>query len=160
MTTLSINKADALKAWRQADQNERRLLSNLFGEQLKLSENITERVKTFEDVCAEAGVDPKDYEIFGDATPEEEYLNNFRKLLLIVGVLNEGWKPDYTNTSEYKYYPWFQYTAGSGFSLNDVEPTDTGSHVGARLSYRTRDLAKFAATQFQDIYNQFLTFKQ
>jgi hypothetical protein len=154
METLKISRANALQAYKKADKNGKDMLSQLFGDQVKLSADITERVKTFEDVCMEKGVKSESYECVPSST-EDRYLQNFRKLLLIVEVLNEGWKPDFSNQTEYKYYPWLKYAAGSGFSYYVYGYDHTCSLVGSRLCYKSAELAKYAAKQFQDIYNQF-----
>ena len=37
-----------------------------------------------------------------------------RKLETITEALNEGWRPDWNNTNEYKYFPWFRILPGKG----------------------------------------------
>jgi hypothetical protein len=122
-----------------------------------VSTPITERVKTFEDACQVAGVDPKSYESPEGASDEDRHLTSYRKLLLVIRVLNEGWVPDFANSSQWKYWPWFVYTAGSGFSYLGYAYDHSASTVGARLCFKSRELAKYAATQFQELYNEYLT---
>ena len=78
------------------------------------------------------------------------------KIQIIAKALNEGWYPNWNDTNEYKYYPWFKASPGVGFSFSDYDFALTRSTVGSRLCFKSRDLAEYAGKQFIDIYNQFL----
>lgn len=124
---------------------------------------IQDRVKTYEDACAIKGIIPLTIENFS-ALPEDQRKAAFayHKLITIAEVLNEGWKPDYDNWSQYKHYPWWDLTtpdgeeAGSGFSLVGVGSTGTCSVVGARLSFKSEELVEYAAKQFIDDYRDLI----
>jgi hypothetical protein len=118
METLEIKKENALTAYKAGGEPEKKLLRNLFGEKT-FSEKITDRVKTFEDACEVLGIRPEDvlHSAHSDYLETEiDAINAFAKLTVIVRALNEGWKPDWNNSSEYKYYPWFNMESGSGLS--------------------------------------------
>lgn len=71
---------------------------------------ITERVKTFEDACKELGEDHKlvkQFKAIEDAISEDREAVAYFKLEIITAALNEGWKPDFTNKEEYRYFPYF-----------------------------------------------------
>lgn len=150
---LEINRANAVKAYNSANKEGKTLLSDLFGSQV-FNQKITDLVKTFDDVLAFAGITDEHYEkvISGLSKDEAAYW----KVKLIAQVLNEGWKPDWTNSNEYKYQPWLKFTAGSGFAFDGCGYDHSLTRVGSRLCYKSRALAEYAATQFQDIYNDFL----
>jgi hypothetical protein len=120
--------------------------------------DITAHVKTYLDACFELGIEPDKDEVLtklGFTTDEIAY----RKLKTIAKALNEGWEPDWSNSNEYKYYPWFTYNgAYAGFScaLALGAATDTYASVGSRLCFKTRDLAAYAGKQFLSVYNDFL----
>lgn len=70
---------------------------------------ITERVKTFEDACKELGEDHKlvqQFKAIQEAIAEDKEATAYFKLGIITAALNEGWKPDFTNNEEYRYYPY------------------------------------------------------
>lgn len=78
-------------------------------EQKKDERPITERVKTFEDACKELGEDHKlvqQFKAIKTAIAEDKEATAYFKLCIITAALNEGWKPDFTNDEEYRYYPW------------------------------------------------------
>ena len=78
-------------------------------EQNKDERPITERVKTFEDACKELGEDHKlvqQFKAIQEAIAEDKEATAYFKLGIITAALNEGWKPDFTNNEEYRYYPY------------------------------------------------------
>ena len=78
-------------------------------EQKKDVRPITERVKTFEDACKELGEDHKlvqQFKAIQEAIAEDKEATAYFKLGIITAALNEGWKPDFTNNEEYRYYPY------------------------------------------------------
>lgn len=90
--------------------------------------DVTERIKTFEDACAELGDKhpfviqyKKLYDCFLDNTA----MNNshdiiaFLKLRIITAALNEGWEPQFTD-DEYRYYPWFYINKKNNMSEREL----------------------------------------
>lgn len=150
METISITKANALKAYKSADKAIKTALENLLGaETFKKTGDITDRIKTFEDACAELGVEI--FETLGQPSDVVAY----RKLRIISEALNEGWRPNWNDSNEYKYYPYFEY-AGSGFSHYSYDHSCARSGVGSRLCFKTSKLAIYAGKQFIKEYNDYL----
>ena len=120
--------------------------------------DITERVKSYEDACAVLGLNPAelDVTVSGFGT-DSNSIKAYGKLVVIARALNEGWTPDWTNSDEYKYYPWFKYDgAGFGFSGTCYVCWSADAGVGSRLCFKTDALAEYAGKQFIEIYNEFL----
>lgn len=117
------------------------------------------KIKTFEGACKVLKLDPK-------ALPDVKKLPKHHrdaivahfKLVIITEALNEGWKPDWKNTDQYKYYPWFRYNStksGFGFSPAYYDYWGTHTTVGSRLCFKSSELAEYAGTQFKKLYNQY-----
>jgi hypothetical protein len=160
MEVLKIDKANARKLFKTAAPEFKTMLVDTFGESF-FSEKITDRIKTYIDVCLELKIDASYSLPF--PTPEndeEKAVNAFVMLRNIAKVLNEGWTPDWDNSSQAKYYPWFDMrsSAGSGSGLSfDVYADDSsGSRVGSRLCFKTRELAEYAAKQFVEVYRDYM----
>jgi hypothetical protein len=119
--------------------------------------NIKERIKTFSDVLNHLGIDEDDFNDENEGLDADEIA--YRKLKLIVKALNEGWIPDWSNSNETKYFPWFRMgsSSGSGFSFHVCDYWGTDSHVGSRLCFKSRELAEYAGKQFTEIYKEFMT---
>ena len=125
----------------------------------ELPKDIKERIKSFDDVLEHLGIEPDDFEErIEDMTADEAA---YVKIKLIAKALNEGWKPDWTNSNQYKYYPWFNMGSPSagGFSYCVFVYWDTGSRCVSRLCFKSSELAKYAGQQFEAIYKDFLTLK-
>ena len=78
------------------------------------------------------------------------------KLIIVAEALNEGWTPNWENSREYKYYPWFKVVKkeGSGFGLayDDYDIWATTTAVGSRLCFQTYELAEYAGKQFKELF--------
>jgi hypothetical protein len=72
--------------------------------------------------------------------------------------MNEGWVPDWNNSSEWKYYPWF-YLNSPGFrfygSYYSFANANAGS--GSRLCFRTRESSDHAGKKFLSLWRDLMT---
>lgn len=123
-------------------------------------------LKTFEDACQIEGLDASkvipEFELF----PEKDRvaMKSISKLVIITRaanrLANEGkeWIPDWNDRDEYKYENWFSLSGGSsGFRYCGCDDWATYSYVGSRLCFISREVGKYVATQFIDLYRQFYT---
>ena len=111
----------------------------------------------------------------------------YLKLRIVVAALNEGWEPEFNN-SEYRWFPWFYFytnkeiedmdeeqkselcrcvgrSGSSAGAYGGLSCADAGgafssslSSSGARLAFKTKELAKYAGKQFIEIYRDFVIF--
>lgn len=120
------------------------------------STKVIERIKTFEDALNELSIDADDFEESCENLEPDEIA--YKKIKTIIKALNEGWKPDYSNSNEYKYYPYFLYNKESGFGFHysgyGYDFAAAGS--GARLVLKSRELSDYAGKVFNKEYNDFL----
>lgn len=158
MKTINITEANALKAYKEADKSGKKMLETLLGAAF-FSQKITDRVKTFEDALAIVGASDNQKILLDYNGVDKDMLaaKAFLQLTIIAKALNEGWTPDWTNTSEYKYIAWFIHKAGSGLSFRDYDYSASGTDIGSRLCFKTSELATYAGQQFENIYRDFLT---
>lgn len=155
--TVTIKRTDALNAFKIAkamnSQDTVTLLKNLMPGVLG---QITERIDGFNDICAEAGENPKDYEVHDGMTARQKRHILGDKLHLIAQVLNEGVKIDYSNTNQKKWQPYFKWNgAGFGFSPSDYDCDHTAASVGVRFA--SEGISDFAGRKFIKEYNEYLT---
>lgn len=104
------------------------------------------------------------------------------KLRIITAALNEGWEPQFT-VGEYRYWPWFWlYTQEEVDAMTEAErsellsvggPAANGAQcglssaasnyafsysyadIGARLAFKSHELAKYAGRQFIELWSDF-----
>ena len=86
------------------------------------------------------------------------------KLFTIAEAWNkaDGFVPDFSNTSQYKYYPWFVYdkdAAGFVYAATNGTASYTSAVVGSRLCFKTANRARQFGEKFADLYNQVFLFK-
>ena len=110
---------------------------------------IMERVKTFEDACKITGIIPAIYE----NSPKDTIA--YEKLKVIVRALNEGWIPNWEDSNEKKYYPYFRMSP-FGFDDTLCGYWSANSATGSRLRFKSAELAKYAGKQFVDLYRDLM----
>lgn len=129
-----------------------RMLENLPKEKC-----ATERIKTFADALRETGMTNDE---FPDGLRPDEIAR--RKIEIIAQALNEGWRPDWTDSSQPKWYPYFTVNGATlagmrGSNAYNV-PTNAYTYIGARLCYKTKKLSNYAGEQFKEIYQELFNF--
>lgn len=180
MSEIKITTEKVREAYKKGNDCVKGVLQNLFGEEVCAPKNVMDRVKTFEDACIETGTDIKAFNEMTKNL--DEHVVTYMKLSIIVKALNEDDKFPYFTKEEWRYYPYFWlYTkdeyekmntkdrekvsgvlfrscnyAGSsgGVASADAMGDASGADyvVGARLVFRTRELALYAGKQFIDLY--------
>lgn len=85
------------------------------------------------------------------------------KLFSIADAWNkaDGFVPDFSDSSQYKYFPWFVYDKdAAGFVYANT--TNAASHAyalfGSRLCFKTANRARQFGEKFADLYNQVFLF--
>ena len=184
--TISIKRENVLTAYKQASEEQKALLENMFGKDMFQPQDIKERVKTFDDAVAILGNDNQaviDYYAIADKTCTEDILA-FAKLRVIAEALNEGWKPKFDG-DECRYYPRFYiYTkeeyeeldedekkacrvvgrssyssnafGGLVFAISYLALSYSLSVYGSGLAFKTRELGEYCGKQFVDIWADYL----
>lgn len=165
-------------------------MTKAFGEEALKSQDIKERIKTFEDAVNAIGEDHPlvaQYKTINSAFKEADnnlHLFAYTRLAIIAEALNEGWRPEYTE-DEYRYYPWFGlYTqeeyddmddedkeccrfvgrsnngayasGGLVFASADSGSASSGTGIGSRLAFKSRELAIYCGKQFIEIWINYL----
>lgn len=119
-------------------------------------------IKTFEDACKKLGLDPAALPDVSNI-PEDlrkPIIANY-KLTIIYRAINNGWRPDWSNWDQYKYFPWYRVlSSGFGFSSASYGYDDTDSNVGSRLCTDTSEKALYIANQFEDLYKDYFLYSE
>ena len=155
MTELTLKKTTARRLYPEAPGWFQKVLNESFGEDF-FSKREYSDIKTFEDACNELGIDPEEEFNSNDLADEVAY----KKLKIVAKAINQGWEPDWDNTNQRKYWPYFKLSSGFGFSYSTYDYVFTFTSVGSRLCFETEEKCTYAAKQFIDNYEQFLTIKK
>ena len=183
---ITISKRTLLKAYREAEPSQKEVLKRLYGEKTFASsvmervKTIQDAVNELGDDNPFVKQYNMLYSKFG-ATMDADIIA-YLKLRIIAAALNEGWKPKFTK-DEWRYYPYFYLLTKEEYERLKAEDKKrcvgrsitsahadgglvyaytchgssfSGSLFGVRLAFRTRELAKYAGTQFLDIWADFV----
>lgn len=178
---IQIKQENVLEAYKNASDENKKMLESLFGKDMFKPKDIRERIKTFADAAKAVGIiDVVDW--------EENYENlepdilAYFKLRIICKALNEGWVPTF-KTDETRYYPWFWlYTQDeinnmkceekqkrnlqlckigdyAGFAYADAAyvPSHAHANIGSRLCLKSDELATYCGKQFTELWMTFTT---
>ena len=147
---LSIEQGKSM--YGKSKEMDELLLANFTKEELKPFD--WHDIKIIEDAQIATGHTPEYMtKYLGELTDEWAY----RMLKMVAKAINQGWSPDWSNGSQYKYYPWFEVlSSGFGFSGSGCFYANATTTVGSRLCFESSEKAKYAGTQFIDLYKQFL----
>ena len=185
---MKIDVKNIKAAYRTATESERTLLFTLFpdlhlGEEEKDNRPVTERIKTFEDACAELGDSNPMVLAYRDMNDNMPDITAYMKLRIITAALNEGWKPQFTK-NERRWYPllrlynhdemlemsdeWKQkHTSiydrdcykgeydGLATTYTSNSPSIASSSFAPHLCYRNVALADYSGKQFIDLWADF-----
>lgn len=153
---LKMEKGGIAQLYAAGSPGEKELLEKIF-DRSELTVKVTDRIKTLQDACNALGISPAfDVALPSGMSRDADSIVAYMQLIAITRALNEGWEPDWTDTNQLKYTVYLgDYRAGSGFSGTFCDYWITGTTVGSRLCFKSRELALYAAEQFKDIYNRF-----
>lgn len=134
--------------------------------------DIRDRVKSYTDACHVLGIsDSEEPEVIADGGLMRSDEIARRKLEVITEALNEGWRPDWNNTNQYKYFPFFRILPGQGkgpdgkpngaaaglaLAPTNYAATSTRASIGSRLCFHDSDIAAYAGDTFRDLYAEIL----
>lgn len=184
METLNIEKEKAINAYQQGSEEQKKVLEQLFGKETFRPKMVTDRIKTFNDALKELGPNHilvKEYNVIKNSKTTYN-TKLYSQLCVITEALNEGWRPKFVE-GEKRYFPYFRlYSAEEIRQMSKEEKSrlvyrssgsaDAGGGVsfayacsdsagvvasfGARLAFKTNELAKYAGKQFLKLYAYYL----
>jgi hypothetical protein len=155
---LNIDQQTAKRVYFESPEWFKRQLEEAFGKESfkKLS---YKDIKTFDDACRACGTTEEEFnEKFQNLGQDTDTIF-YEKLKIVVKSINQEWTADWNNTNQRKWYPWFNLSSGFGFVVSGCVYGCAFTGVGSRLCYESEDKSNYAAKQFIDIYEQFITIK-
>ena len=157
METLKLDKPTAMKLYPEVPSWFQEVLTNSFGTTVK--GHILDRINSVEDALKEADTETRnDYlqAISGYTTPDRIAEENIK---LIIKVVNEGTKFDFSDRSQKKWFPVFYWSPGVGFvfSYSHYYFFDrTYTYSGSRLCFLDEKRCETIAKRFIKEYNTML----
>lgn len=155
---MNLDKATAKKLYASAPDWFKAELENEFGADYFRPKDF-KSIKTFANACTEVGTTEEE---FNERIKPLGLANDtlaYEKLKIVAKAINNGWQPDWTNTNQRKWWPWFNLSSGFGFSGSGYVYGHSGTNVGSRLCYESEAKSDYAAKQFIDLYEELITIK-
>ena len=148
----------AKKEYNKTDASGKQLLENIFGKDA--FQRDFKEIKCFEDACNANGTNADDILPYKDPiNDKQEAMNAFAMMCEIVEAINPDFVPDYGNSNQPKWYPWFEWdNLASGFRFNASGYVNVRTHSagGSRLCSETIEKSNYIGKQFIDIWNKIL----
>jgi hypothetical protein len=154
-TVLKISEKTARKLYKDSSNEFKIICEETFGKEF-FSKEITDRVKSYEDACIETGEIPVNESKMVEIGFTQDEIA-YRKIKTVTKALNEGWEADWKDKDQSKWFPWF-YLSSDGFVSRDASYSCLSVYggSGSHLSFKSEKLAKYAGTQFTDLYKSFI----
>ena len=155
MKTLQIEESKARSIYKTASSELKIMLEDTFGKEF-FFQKVTDRIKTYEDACKEIGIAPVDESVLaGNGFTKDEIA--YRKIKAIAEALNEGWTPNWGDSDQKKWIPWFRsVSSGFVFCIARYDASYAFAGRGSRLCFKSEELAKYAGGQFVELYREFI----
>lgn len=156
MKTLQISEEKALELYKDGSDELKAILEESFGKDF-FGRKVTDRIKTYEDACAEMGIQPVDESLFirlGLTKHDIAYL----KLVTIISALNEGWVSDISKKTESRWHPYFSHNVSlnSFVFRGSFGPAYSLPGGGFRFCLKSEELSDYCGQQFLDLWKEFL----
>lgn len=119
-------------------------------------------IKTFEDACKHIRITTSLPDVSGlmDEDLRKPVVAAY-KLMVIFKAINNGWRPDWSKSSQVKYFPWYRVlSSGFGFSCSDYHYDLTYASVGSRLCTDTSEKALYIAEKFKAEYQEYFLYSE
>jgi len=118
----------------------------------KIIEEVDYReIKTMSDVYRINGITKL-------TTPPETKERYYEDLILISKALNGNWQPDWSDSDEYKYFPYFSFVSGLRFSGAFCSYGFTRTIIGSCLCFKNKQIAEYAGKTFIEQYEKIMNF--
>lgn len=157
---LTIDRATAREIYPDAPERIKKKLEETFGIEEFIPKDY-ETLISFDDCCKRQGTTEEEF--------NKRFLNigldldtiDFERLKIINAAINAGWKPNYKDDTQKKWFPVFTVSySGFGFSYSVYGYVRTFTPVGSRLCLQSEEQSNYSATQFPDVWKSFITNNQ
>jgi hypothetical protein len=135
---ITVSDDEINEMFTAADEKQLKVVKKYFTK----PESIIDKVKSYEDACKLLSI---------NCIPRSAY----DRLKIIIKALNGGWKPDFNNPNQYKYYNWFKMRNGE-FVFDDTYYSYGYVSVPSTLYLKsnelTRHASKIALKEYEEFY--------
>ena len=92
---------------------------------------------------------PEEFDKLYENLPK--HVKAFEKECMVVAFYNKGWIPDFKNSEELKYYPWFRMYK---FSFSHVACFNLSSTISRRLLFKKEEDCREAVEKYFEVFRE------
>ena len=119
----------------------------------KLSNKID---KAFKDACKKTGR-PESIDLSSMPEDMRDQAMAQYMLMVITEAKNDGWKADWTNSDQRKWFPYFWFSpSGVRFYYSHYDNSDADAGRAARLCFKDETTSDAAGKQHTELYAKFI----
>ncbi len=145
-----------VKLYENSNDSGKKILVDTYGESMFTIDN--NYMEVFQGFCKQHNLIFDDIVPFKDPKTSNQHSTNAHAMLQeIVPIENEGWTPNWDNSSEYKYYPWFEMRSDWGFAFYGVDYWSTSTVAGSRLCFKNAERCELTAKKYLSIYQKWIS---
>ena len=150
--TIKLSEEKARELYKTATKEFKQLLEENFDKSV-LNPNIIDRVEDFDSILEILEIEDYQSPYKNPKTKEQKSINALDKLFLIAKVYNEGWIPNWKNSSEYKWFPYKYFSGGVFVLCSIVWYLCLYSPSGVHL--KNKELCEDLIKKFRDILEDY-----
>lgn len=136
---LLINEDDAKELYKTASVEFKSVLEDTFGKEFFL-ENIKDKIKALKKYSTKHKLEKVVYLL---SKEHGEYIDAYVTALYVSEALNEGWEPNWQDSSEYKFIVYN--------NMGEYGVAILKSHRYLDICFKSKELAEYFIKQFSDI---------
>lgn len=147
METVEIDKEHLIQIYNGADKKTKSRIETAVGNK-EMFIPKPKLIETWEEAAKVLKLDPVKSLPFPKPTNKRQKVANANwimdcmcEVISIDPKTGKRYEPDWNNSSEYKWYPWYTFNAGVGFRFCFSCFDSDFSVVGSRLVFPTKDLS-------------------
>ena len=168
---IEIQKSNLVAAYNVAAGNVKEVLVTMFGKDAVMPDKPDysdyHNIQTMDDVFAATGCNKEEFEKKLADLPED--VQAFMLLRLIRKALNPTWIPNWADTDEWKYFPYFSIEVPAGVGgahhgshlgvsclYSDTVASSSAAGFGGALASENREIAIWFGEHFAEIWRGYL----
>ncbi len=168
VTAKKPTKEQLISAYKDADTKGKAMLESLHGKEIFATKEKpkSKEATTFAEVCAALKVKASAYAIPAKGSWKLKADIAMSRLKLIAKHFNGDWVADIADTSQYKYWCWFDVikdsdkVSGFGFAYAFYDYDFANTDVGSRPNFKSSEICMYVGKTFLLEFEQFQQFQQ
>lgn len=148
---IEVSEELILRAFSQASNSQKVLIEKFF--KIKDSSEAFDKIKDYKSFCKHFNIKEltiKDFEQFGD---QAKRMFAFHKIKNFETYFNDGWKANWKDNNEQKWYPYYQ--GSSGLLVLVGSSCDCYYLESEAGFYKTKAISDFVGKTFINIYSDY-----